>query len=353
MKANNRQLLRSAVLIAAMFSMLGIGLATATTPLIHVTYLVTNDADGANSGGYWALDNYTQTLTVYQTTTSGVYNVTVSDFGTWCTYPGVQSPEKGVLQTAGECGVISGGYGGNLTTSVRPVNTMQTTFGNGVLNMGGTFTSPNTITPGTTDAYTSWMNYFFPGSVTGNNWGAVFRFANGGNAWGWTYTDSNGNIWINNGTIPTKDNGYGDIVVGSANNQGSVQAIAGVVPETCSLSAVGSLNFGSIVPGGPRAAASSPVTVTDEGDVATPVLIYGSDWSSSTAGDLGSGSVGWTVYNIGATPNPTSTLTSTAASTGANLAANGGSSQFSFELSVPAAVTPATLRQTITFLSSC
>jgi hypothetical protein len=71
MKANNKQLLRSAALVAAVFSILGIGMVGATnvwnppqggnpagevtvlsnTPVLHVSYQVINDQDSDNVGG--------------------------------------------------------------------------------------------------------------------------------------------------------------------------------------------------------------------------------------------------------------------------------------------------------------
>jgi hypothetical protein len=353
--------------LAAVFLASFVGIAGAAVPpaggtqIIHASYVVKNDADSGYSNGYWALDNFTQTLTVWKTTTpapgsESVYQVNVTDVGTWCTFAGSPSPNAGTAQPYGECGVMTGGYDGNLTTGITPVNTPQTTIGDGVILAGGTVASDGVITPGPISGQSSWMDYFFPGVTIGGFNGIIapstFAFANSGLGWSWTYTDANRNVWIDSGVVPQASSG--EILVSSSNNEGSVQAVASVIPQTCSLSAAGAINFGSVIPGGPRVAASSPVTVTDEGDVGTGVSIYGSDWSSSQQGDLGAGSVGYTVYNVGATYAPNAYLTGSPVSTGVTLAANGGSSSaYSFGLQVPVTVKPATLKQTITFVSSC
>ena len=337
----------SAIFLSGLVGMVGASQPKGSTAIINVTYVVHNDAD-SGFYGYWALDNYSAHLTVWHIS-GNQYQVNVTDLGTWCTYVGSPEPNSANTQTSAECGVMRGGYDGNLTASVSPVNVSQSTIAGGILNAGGTENS-GVITPGQYDGQLGWINYFFPGTVTNNPF-SVFAFANSGNGWGWTYTDSNGEVWTDAGTVPQGQSG--NLVVGQSNNQGNVNANAQALPLTCSLSAAGSVNFGAVVPGGPRVASLSPITVTDEGDVSTDVYIYGSDWHSSYAGDLGSGSIGYTVYNPGATYGPTSTLSGTSTDTGVSLNANGGSEDYWFGLQLPVTVHPASLSQTITFVSSC
>ncbi len=105
-------------------------------PLVHVTYLVTNDSDSGNVN-YWALDQYTQTLNIWATTTPNVYAVNATDVGLACTFSGATSPNSvSITQSYDECATMSGGYNRQLTTSMPAANTMQTTLGSGIINIG-------------------------------------------------------------------------------------------------------------------------------------------------------------------------------------------------------------------------
>ncbi len=188
-----------------------------TGPLVQVTYQVRNDSDSGYNG-YWALDNYTQKLTIWQVS-SDQYQVNAVDNGTSCTFSGAPSPNAGTIQVANGCVSMVGGYSGNLLTSVTPINTTRTTMGSGKLLFGGTENGILANNPtDKLDAYASWIDYFFPGAVnsivsTTNPLTPGFSFANSGNAWSWTYTDrSNGlNTWTDSGTVSQASSG--DIII--------------------------------------------------------------------------------------------------------------------------------------------
>ncbi len=64
----------------------------ASTPIIQTTYQVSNVLDvgympnSSSPWQFWALDNYTETLTVWSNlTVPGTYAVNVTDIGQWCT----------------------------------------------------------------------------------------------------------------------------------------------------------------------------------------------------------------------------------------------------------------------------
>ena len=207
-----------------------------TGPTIKVTYNVRNDSDSRYSG-YWALDNYTQTLTVWHIG-ADQYAVNAIDVGVSCTFAGAPSPNAGIPQVANGCAVMTGGYDGNLTTSNTPVNTTQTTLGTGTLNSGGKISGIlNNAPTDTNDAYDSWINYFFPGTAPSSGFpSSVFNFANSGNGWGWTYTYGGGTVakqtWVDAGAEPqSTQSTSGEIIIpatlSGSSAKGSVSLSAG------------------------------------------------------------------------------------------------------------------------------
>ena len=310
-----------------------------TAPVVHATYVIHNDADsGAN--GYWALDNFTAQVTIWKTG-ADTYQVNMTNTGIWCTFAG--SPTPGVpaaTQTAPECGSMEGGYDGNLTTSVPLVNASTTTLPGSPFDAGGTEVS-GAITPGSFSGQFGWIGYFFPGATSSD-----FAFANGGNAWNWTYIAPNGNKWVDSGPDAGSLVTDGQI---SSTYSGSVVGSADIIPTTCSLSAAGGISFGDVTPGaGLVYSTTGPVTVTNDGNAGTGVSIYGSNWSNNPS------SVGWTQWQAG-----TSLTSGTAlgyapgADTGVSLAGFGGSTQYSFGLDVPLSAVGGQHTQTITFVSQC
>ena len=269
--------------------------------IIDATYQVHNDSDSGWTGGtgkYWALDNYTQKLLIWQVATDR-YQVNVTDNGTSCTFAGASSPNSGNAQIANGCVSMFGGYDGNLTTSVTPVNTIQSTLGSGTLLFGGT---ENAIINGqstdTVDPYNSWIQYFFPGT---SDWSSSFAFANSGNDWGWTYTDhSNGDVWIDAGTVGNGSGGgasSGDIIFGSVNGTTETASSGSVVLSSTSTGQAG------LPSGTSNLALNNNSTLDLSGSVQTAsggsIVINGSSTSLSSV-TINSGSVDLSVpQNIG------------------------------------------------------
>jgi hypothetical protein len=175
----------AAALLAGM-----IGIAGAQTPppgyggtpiVSSVTFPVSNVLDvgympsSSSPWQFWALDSYTETLTIWQSdssATTGTYAVNTVDTGTWCTFAGALSPYYGVPEPSNGCGALSSDDSGILTTDA-PFNSALTTTpvtGTlGALNCGGTEAMivvggvqvSNPTVPGGGPCDTS-LQYFFP-----------------------------------------------------------------------------------------------------------------------------------------------------------------------------------------------
>jgi hypothetical protein len=80
-----------------------------STPIINVTWYVTNDED-SGFVGYWALDNYRRTLVVWQNSQTPNQFCVFSQYnGTWTTFKGALSPENGVAEPQDGEGKLAGG----------------------------------------------------------------------------------------------------------------------------------------------------------------------------------------------------------------------------------------------------
>jgi hypothetical protein len=136
--------------------------------------------------GYWALDNYTKTVTVWQMT-SGEYYAVASYSGTWTTYEGALSPQNGTTEPVTATGTFQGGY---IATFTGTLNTSLRTQDNiGTINMGG---SRSDILLGIYSKQTGDSTYY--------NWATPY-FGNSVQAlslayWSWTYQFGT-QTWIN------------------------------------------------------------------------------------------------------------------------------------------------------------
>ena len=173
-----------------------------TGPLVNATMKVINDEDSGNVG-YWALDNYTKSITAWQTDPNS-YFANVIYNGTWCTFKGALSPGKGIVEPANGCGIMNGGY--TATFNANTFNSLATTTGSiGTFNFGGTENdillgsySSNQI--GSPNAF-DWVTYYFPGYTNFEQ-----------PTWSWTYTYNapvKNEQWINANTGTS-----GDILTG-------------------------------------------------------------------------------------------------------------------------------------------
>jgi hypothetical protein len=171
-------------------------------PVVNVTMNVKNDED-TGLFGYWALDNYTKHVTVWQTD-ANTYTANVTYLGTWHTFKGALSPANGLVEPDNGVGTIQGSYNAIITAS--SFNTMANAIGNlGTFDFGGTTSDIPLGTysnqAGNTNPF-DWVPYYFP---------EYTNFVQP--AWSWTYTNSTyhsgGNQWINSNA-----GNSGDIITG-------------------------------------------------------------------------------------------------------------------------------------------
>ncbi len=167
----------------------------------NVSYKVQNAEDARWGPGYWALDNYTEHVSIWEITPGNyVANVTENK-GTWCTFKGALSPNWGTPEPNANCGQYNGTYTANLNNAGSYFNTSATT--NGVLNNGNSFDYGGTesaVLTGNSIGFNGpgvfhWVSYYFPG-YTG------FNYINtGGSSLSsptmWKYTSSNSPSYSN------------------------------------------------------------------------------------------------------------------------------------------------------------
>ncbi|MDE1851106.1 MAG: Ig-like domain repeat protein [Candidatus Micrarchaeota archaeon] len=177
--------------------------------IVNVTTQIVNNPDSGDHG-YWALDNFTRQIKIYQT---GLHSfmMNFTDSGLSYTFAGVQSPGilnvvepyNGVVQMTGSASTIFNGTfspGSNSVTGTLPT-----------LNNNGKFTGTSIDTSNTVSTYQYYIGTYFINFDSANYSGSA---NNGG---GWTYTNStypsNGNKWVDSNTNNWgTDASAGDIV---------------------------------------------------------------------------------------------------------------------------------------------
>ncbi len=135
-----------------------------TGPLINVMMNVKNDEDASPTwGGYWALDNYTKNIKVWQIGANTFYtNVTYS--GTWNTFANALSPVYEIKEPVNGGGAYTASYNGVFTGNLLPTFGANAIGNIGTYVFGGTendILSSNQI--GDT-SYTNWMSFYFSSS---------------------------------------------------------------------------------------------------------------------------------------------------------------------------------------------
>jgi hypothetical protein len=152
------------------------------TPVLNITFTVTNDADSGLGGDWWALDNYQKLVQVWQGS-DGSYCAVVHYAGQFTTLAGQESPGTTVSSLAGGfTGTMAGGY--------------TATFGGYTLN-------PNPGYP--TSGYIG--SFDLQGGVKGNgasfDWVSTYFEATGNSpsfaqpTWGWVYRGGTCGTWYN------------------------------------------------------------------------------------------------------------------------------------------------------------
>jgi hypothetical protein len=325
--------------------------ANAGTQVLDISFQVANDEDSGVAVGYWALDSYTKTVTVWTDTTNPTtgYVAYVSYLGTFCTFAGATSPQNGVTQSNDGCGTMSGGYDATFTSeSGLQSSTTATSY-----DFGGTKAD---VLAGTWTHQTlyDWVDAYFPDAQNFDQ-----------PVWSWTYSLPTGALggtqWINDG-----NGNSGDIVTGSSN----VVLTATVSTPVCGLSAaVGSgstLSFGSLV-ADKSSSGDDYVTLSGSGNTPlTGLAVYGNNWIGSQYPTIGNAwmPVGATSVKDGVESSFISLTDSTnpisLTNALANIAigdwqtnANSGSANVYFQLTIPSGQVPDAYTQTITFASGC
>jgi hypothetical protein len=196
---------------------------TQPTQVVNIYFSVNNDEDSGVQG-YWAMDNYWETLQVWSLG-GNQYESVETYKGTFTTYTGALSPQNGVAESCGASGSATGTFTGEIISTFTatsfnaqpyygPVKLSNWgTFG-GLFNWGG---SVSDILKGTYAAgqkgdssYFDVLNAFFPGYTNFNNvdWGFTYNYGNTVNPNG---TPDLNHIWSNNSAL-----NFGDIIVQAA-----------------------------------------------------------------------------------------------------------------------------------------
>ena len=147
------------------------------TLVINVVQKVLNDADSAVGGTYWALDNVTRQIQVWQTG-SDTFCATVRYEGSFTTFAG-PSPNGTGTVSADVTGTIHGGYTATFegTLSSHPEFATHGNIGT---------TDYRCDSSGNCPGYVDWVGAYFPG-YTGfaQPW------------WGWIYRTPQNGTWVN------------------------------------------------------------------------------------------------------------------------------------------------------------
>lgn len=151
------------------------------TPVLNITFGVTNDSDSGLAGDWWALDSYQKLVQVWQES-DGSYCAVVHYAGTFTTLAGQESPGESVAQLPGGfTGTMVGGYTATFPYTMNPDPGYPTSGYLGSFNLeGGT---------GGNGAAFDWLSTYF--EVTDN----FASFAQP--TWGWVYQGGRCGTWYN------------------------------------------------------------------------------------------------------------------------------------------------------------
>lgn len=151
---------------------------------------VTNDEDSGNVG-YWALDNYTKHVQVWENSAGTQFYVAGTYHGTWQTFSGASSPENGTTEPSNGKGSITGGYIGTLAGSMLASPTEPTHGSVGTYDFGGTRSDILLGTYGngqTGPTSVDWLGFYFTSGTI-----STFNYD-----WGWRYTgNTTSGPWCN------------------------------------------------------------------------------------------------------------------------------------------------------------
>ncbi len=151
-------------------------------PIVNIEHKVKNDVDSGMAGNYWAWDKYERHITVYKTTTDGVFCAIVKYDGKFTTVDG-RSPGNTADLTAGITGEMKGGYRATFNATLKSEPTMKK-FGN-----VGSFDYQCNLS-GECTGIPNWRGWYFDNVANFDQpW------------WGWKYKAEGGHgTWINAST---------------------------------------------------------------------------------------------------------------------------------------------------------
>ena len=144
--------------------------------IVNVTEKIRNDADSAVGGTYWALDNITRQIRVYQTA-PGTFCATIRDRGTFTTFAGVSPAGTGTV-SAGVVGHFNGGYRATFSGIFTAAMATHGSIGTVDYNC-----DVNGVCPG----YRNWTTFYF--GASGASLNLVW--------WGWIYHTPENGTWLN------------------------------------------------------------------------------------------------------------------------------------------------------------
>lgn len=170
------------------------GVPAGSQQVLNVVYKVTNDED-SGFFGYWALDNYTKHVQVWQTPDQSFYAVVRYD-GKWQTFAGALSPENGKTEGSNATGTMQGGY-----TATFTADSCIPTHGNiGSYDLGGTKADILLGTygagqVGNTNSF-DWLSTYCTNAAnfTQPQWGWTYKYKD--QIWNNFYNGSSGDILI-------------------------------------------------------------------------------------------------------------------------------------------------------------
>ena len=163
--------------------------------IINVIEVVTNDADSGQAGNYWAFDNFTRSIQVWNTGPDTYCAVVKFSQATFQGIAGQQSPGStsttGGILTGDEHGTFRGGYEAAITGQLDVSDAGNWPLRGNVL--------PNPVnyqcdSSGNCPGFIDWTTRYF------NTSDSSFTFNE--NPWGWTYVaaDKNDGVWTNAST---------------------------------------------------------------------------------------------------------------------------------------------------------
>lgn len=155
-------------------------------PVVNINEKVLNDVDSGQAGNYWAFDNLTRQIQVWNSTTTGQYCVVVRYQGNFSAVAGQTSPGGSNTLSGTESGPFEGGYNGTLTGSLLSTP-LWTTKGS-----VGTVDYQCDIL-GNCPGYVDWTTQYFSAPALNLDF------------WGWIYHGGNNGTWVNASTGTSGD----------------------------------------------------------------------------------------------------------------------------------------------------